>query len=268
MLPTTQTQLETVVLFATPPDLETASTLDPALEPGVAVTPVPTPWPDRESLARAIAQSWHWDDVAETVDAHAAHLRLTLPVPEGATPAERIDAFGTLLTATDSILALSGALAMYNPLGDLLLDKPRLWEIQLHSLQHELPALDAWSNVRFHDLGDDWMLADSVGQAQIGLPDVEIGFPRDALTPPQAARFVRELGLHLLDEGEAAFPAESTTEGPSPAGDTDAGEGEALERVEDVWEIHWPLGGVAVPPRRVLRLLPVGKSDQFQALIT
>ena len=92
---------------------------------------------------------------------------------------------------------------------------------------------------RLYDLVGGWALMDTVGNAQLGLPDVEACFRPGAYDCGEVDHYLRNVSLFLLRRG-----------GVIADGDTLDGPGGVR------WRARGHENGLADPPRRVLRLTP------------
>lgn len=199
-------------------------------------------------LERAAQQCWSWEDGKTVPDRHAAFLRVRSSYAFGAEdddpimpadyePLSELE-FVTKLAA--ALLELPAALCYYNPNGEVLKDEGGLRESLNYGWAHDLPPLDAWSNVRLFNFNPEWSLMDTVGNGQLEIPDVEACFHEDTCDPNAVANFLRNVSLYLFNNGEVINNGD-TMDGPGG--------------------VHWQArpfeNGICDPPRRVLRWFPM-----------
>ncbi len=199
-------------------------------------------------LARAAEQSWIWEEAESVQSQHKAFIRVRSTyvmgadedapvVPEDYDPDMELD-FITRVAA--ALLDLPGALCYFNPNGEVLRDQDGLRESLNFGWSNELPPLDAWSNVRLFRVNEDWSLMDTVGNAQLDLPDLEACFFNDAYDPGEVDNLLRNLTLYLLQEGEVIEDGD-TLDGPG----------------EITWQVMMIDDPLCDPPRDVLRWMPL-----------
>ncbi|MEW6283329.1 MAG: hypothetical protein AB1758_32270 [Candidatus Eremiobacterota bacterium] len=237
----------------------------PEVNGRVLVSLVDAPWPDLSAddpgAFLAWSEGWltplgypgaleraglHSPGGADILAGHRAFVRLLLSYslgedsphrPVGCDPVDELD---RLLRMARCLVGLPGAVAFFNPGGEILMkpdDLDRLLGLP------QLP-MDAWANLRVFGAEDDWTVIDSVGMAQLDVVDQEACFPptlrgAQAAPPPTrklegAANFVRNASLYLMRER------------PIKTGDTLAG-----------WVAIAAREGLALPPRPTLRWFPV-----------
>lgn len=249
----------------------------------VSIDVFPSPWPDHMGdpktegqlfaswvmghfgpftypggLERACAQSWRWSGAKEAVLDHTAALRLrtsyifgaggTAPIiPEDYDPKEEL-LFLTNLAAKFS--ELPGAICYFDPSGEILLPYTCLLDSLRHHETHDLPPLDAWTNVRLFNLTDDWALMDCVGLAQLDACDHEVAFPKQLAEPQDVDSFIRNVALYLLKKGDIIKDGD-TIDGPANL----------------KWQARHFEAGLNDPARRVLRWLPCNTANIPQMLL-
>ena len=198
-------------------------------------------------LQRAVQQSWRWKEAGATVQKHAAFVRLRTSYIFGAKKDAKVlpqdyDAeheLQFLTSLTGSLLECPAALCYFNPNGEVVLPKSVFRESADHHARHQLPPLDLWSNIRLFQLGDGWLLMDCVGNDQLDLIDIEVGFPESLCTPREIDRFIRDTSLYILRNGDVIKD-----------GDTINGPGNVR------WQGKRFENGMSDPPRTTLRFLP------------
>lgn len=206
------------------------------------------PYAYPHGLERATEQAWQWEEAKETVEKHQAFVRFRLSYVFGAkqddAPAapkdcNPLEELRFLTRMVQSVLKHSSALCYFNPNGEVLMAGKKLVDsIEFHD-KHSLPPFDAWSNVRLYALDDKWSFMDTVGHAQLDIPDQEVGFPNDSFKPHDVNNFMKNVSLHILENGQA-FNDGDRAQGPG----------------ESKWRVSVLEKGLTQPPRPVMRWLP------------
>jgi hypothetical protein len=206
------------------------------------------------SLERACQQSWSWPDAQETVQKHAAFIRLRLTymtgeqdenaplLPEGYDASDSQHELAFLDDIAKSLLDLPGALCYFNPSGEVVMPPQVLVERSAAAQDANLPNLSAWANIRLFRASDQWSLMDSVGNAQFETPDMEILVSNgndEALNDYDG--FIRNLTWYLM-QNPGAIKDGHTADGP----------GGQLLRAQ------FFSNPLIVPPRDVILWLPDG----------
>ena len=198
------------------------------------------------SLTRAVEQSRGWPGAQAAVAEHQAFVRLRCTYGIGAHPDQPVapadyKPVPELLFLHALAATIPSASAIFNMNG-VVLHSPDLLDQQLRDArEHGYVPLETFSNVRLYNVGRGWNLMDSVGMAQVELPDVEAAFD-DRIDPNQVAGFLRNLGAYLLEAGDV-LAAGHTVDGP-------AGRWVA-HRHDDAW---------VAPPRPVVTMIPEGST--------
>lgn len=203
-------------------------------------------------LKRAGQQAWSWPGAGEAVAKHTAFVRLRLSYAIGAAQDAPVippdndceEELSFLSRLALSVLGVPGALCYFNPNGEVLRDAEALADSLEFARENDMPALDAWCNVRLFNFNPQWVVMDCVGNGQLDVSDIEAAFPRNAFEPNSVDEFIRNLTLYLL-ENPASFESGHTVEGPG----------------DSVWKIRMLDAGLADPPRPVIRCLPVDASE-------
>jgi hypothetical protein len=103
--------------------------------------------------------------------------------------------------------------------------------------ENELPALELWCNARLFRIDDQWTLMDTVGNSQVGVPDVEAVFFSEAYSPVDVEQLLRLTTMYLLDAPD-----------------------EDIQTMEDengtTWKLSFFIDSICDPPRQVVRLIP------------
>jgi hypothetical protein len=203
------------------------------------------------NLERACQQAWNWQgDPAPVIARHRAFVRVRLSyalglqddatlMPPDCDPEAEL---GALLTTAQAVTRCQSAIAYFNPNGEVLMSPGELAETLGFAVSHQRAPIETWTNVRLLKLDGTtagWLLMDTVGLAQLNLPDVEAVFHETASNPTEVARFLRTLSLYLAGQGDV-FEDGHTTDGPGGAR----------------WRAMRSDEAVADPPRRTVRFFP------------
>jgi len=203
-------------------------------------------------LQRATQQAWSWQEAGNTVERHASFVRLRLSYAFGApddAPAlppgiDCRDELAFLCRLAIAVLRVPGALCYLNPGGEVLSSANTLAESLEFSAQQGLPPLDVLCNVRLFNLDPQWLVMDSVGNGQLDIPDIEVGFPKAVHEPGLIDPFIRNLTLYVLEYPQALEDGH-TVDGPDGS----------------TWRISLLDQGLVDPPRQIVRCLPAHESD-------
>jgi hypothetical protein len=205
------------------------------------------------NLRRAAQQCWAWDEGKTVLGRHRAFLRVrvTYAAHTGNLFPPDYDAVPELVTLTRLtrlLLELPGALAYFNPGGEVLRSAEGVDESLAHAARSSLPPLDLWSNIRLFNIGDGWKLMDTVGNIQLDRPDIEACFASQECG--EVDPFLRNVTWYLLQQGEVIND-----------GDTIGGPGDVN------WRASLHDDALTDPSvRRVLRFLPEDGSEIPAAL--
>jgi Domain of unknown function (DUF4261) len=253
----------------------------PEVNGSVAVDTVDRPWPDPmgdpktdpmlfgawamgnfgpftfpNGLKRAAQHSWGWPEGKTIPDRHTAFVRILASYVFGGEPKAPIfppdyDPLAELEFVTDvalAVLRLPGALCYFNPNGEALRTAESLEASREFGRERALPPLDAYCNVRLFNVDDGWLVMDTVGNGQLGmpdLPDLEACTRKDRkYNLQQVDAFLRDTTLYVLRRGEVLRD-----------GDTIDGPGGVR------WRAWNRRNGLIDPPRRTLRFFPQDGTD-------
>lgn len=205
-------------------------------------------------LARAAQHAWAWEPGKRVAAAHKGFIRIRLSYVFGASGKASVypddcDPVAELTSLSKLVLALfdaPGVLCYFNPNGEVLLGRDGFVET-FHGAHAagKLP-LQLWSNVRVFRISDDFGFMDTVGAAQLDLPDVEAAFPASEYEPGAVDYYLRNVTIYLLESGKQIGDDEPI-DGPD---ETDLG-----------WSTKSLENGLIDPPRPVLRLFPARHAD-------
>lgn len=216
-------------------------------------------------LQRATEQSWGWEEAAEAVQSHTAHVRLLISYVLGIEEPEddqdediplvpedydTLDELKFLTRAVSAVLELPEALCYFNPGGEVLRSERGLRQGLNNAWNHDLPPLDMWTNVRLFGASKSWSLMDTVGNGQFDLPDLEAIFEAERYEPSEVEKFLRYASLYLLN-GDEEVDDGDTADGP---GDITWLAMECDEALSD-------------PPRPTIRWIPQDGTDPPDELL-
>ncbi len=199
-------------------------------------------------LARAVEQSWISEEVDEASAEHRAFIRIRSTYalaatdesdmfPEGYEPDAELE---TITRVAAALLELPAARYYFNPNGEVIRNQDGLRESLNFGWSNDLPPLDAWVNVRLFRINDEWALMDTVGAAQLDLPDLEACYFSDAYDPSEVENLLRNISLYLMEEGEVIEDGD-TLDGPGSV----------------AWQVMLVDDPLSDPPRDVLRWIPL-----------
>lgn len=203
-------------------------------------------------LLRASEQCWTWTEGRTATENHKAYIRIRSSYTFGESKASpvipadyaAIPELEFLSNLALALLTLPGAICYFNPGGEVLLDESHLEETLAYGKEHELPPIDAWSNVRLFRFDDQWSMMDSVGNGQWDTLDAEACFETESYDPGEIANFLRNVSLYLLQHGDVV-----------EHGDTMDGPGDIR------WQAHRCEKSICDPPRFTLRWFPQDQSE-------
>ena len=198
------------------------------------------------NLARACQQAVTFRAATDVAKKHRAFVRLrTLYVidahkdakvfPPSWQPLLELD---TMLQLARRVLDLPGALAMFDPNGEVILPRDQVDASLSHARNASIPPLDLFTHVRLFNLaGRPFALMDTVGMERLRLLDAEVLLAA-RFDPNDGAAFLRNLSLQHVRRGAVILDGQST-EGPG-------GRYRAQRRAASVVE----------PPRPIVRFVP------------
>lgn len=211
------------------------------------------------ALERSVQQAVSWPEAAERVPSHQAFVRARVSYVfgrAGDAPVipEDYDPLFELHFLTDlarRLLTVEGAVAYFAPSGEVVLDRPRLERLLEERAASEIPPLDAWTNVRFFRIGDEdgWALMDTIGNEQLGVPDLEACFPLDQVDPDEVAGWLRDVSLYLVESGPVIEDGH-TIDGPG-----------------GVWKAHAKEESLAPAPRATVRWIPTSGGAPTEGML-
>jgi hypothetical protein len=203
-------------------------------------------------LKRTLEQSWQLQDNEKTIEGYDGFIRLKISYVFGASPNATVlpknyDALAELNYLNNITIELLSKLdgsVYFNPYGEVLLTKRVFSESIQFSVEHNLPTLDLWSNVRLYNLGDGWSFMDSVGNLQLDLPDIEVVIPTNEYNLSDFDKFIRNVTLYLLTNGQIIKHGD-TMEGPGGIN----------------WRAFHFENSRCDPPRNTIRWFPTNKAN-------
>ncbi|MCE9568211.1 MAG: DUF4261 domain-containing protein [Planctomycetes bacterium] len=205
-----------------------------------------------QGLQRAAQQSWAWPEGKSIPQKHTAFVRILASYVfgnvSGNTPIfpENYDAIGELEFITDvaqAVLKLPGALCYFNPNGETLRTSQSIVESRAFAAERNVPPLDVYCNVRLYNVDEGWLVMDTVGNGQLGLPDLpdlEVCLKKAKKYDLQEIdAFLRNTTLYVWRRGEV-FRDGDTIDGPGGV----------------KWRARVRKNGLLSPPRRTIRFFP------------
>ncbi|HEX7622751.1 MAG TPA: DUF4261 domain-containing protein [Anaeromyxobacteraceae bacterium] len=160
------------------------------------------------ALARAREQSWAWAEGAAAAERHRAFVRLrtVVELPQDARQLPKshdpVYELTTLTEMAGALLRLRGATALFLPGGEALRSLEQVEGVLRLKTGVGPPPVDLWVNLRALSLGQvgdaRWMLLDTVGMAQLRLPDHEALFVEAQEEADAVAALLRNVCLHLV----------------------------------------------------------------------
>lgn len=200
------------------------------------------------SLQRAAEQCWSWKAGKTVSNRHNAFVRIRSSYAFGAkeddpvmpSDYQSLPELEFVTNVASCLLDLRGVICYFNPNGEVLRSQDALRQSLNYGWANSLPPLDAWTNVRLFNVNAEWSLMDTVGNAQLDIPDAEACFHSESFDFGEVDNFLRNVSLYLLNNGEVIND-----------GDTMDGPGGIR------WQSRRFKTGICDPPRRVLRWLPM-----------
>ncbi|MCA9535516.1 MAG: DUF4261 domain-containing protein [Myxococcales bacterium] len=205
------------------------------------------PWVFPGNLARAQAMCFSWRGATEVSSRHRAFVRIKSSYILGGAddapvlPAD-YDPLAELKFVTDvarAVLKAPGALAYFNPNGEVLRSPAGVDEELAWHAEHDVLPLALWSNMRLFQLAPGWSVMDTLGMEQLDVTDHEACFPEGDYDPGEVDAFLRNVSLYVLARGPVIKPGD-TVDGPGGVR----------------WQAHPVENSLAPQPRPVLRWLP------------
>jgi hypothetical protein len=210
------------------------------------------------ALQRAQVMSFSWPEAADVTNRHRAFVRVKASYAVGAAPDDPVlpedyDPLAELERVTEvtsALLSLPGALAYFNPNGEVLRSRDALRGDLAEYRNAGLVPLPIWSNVRLFRFEPDWLMMDTVGMEQLDVDDHEACFRKGVYEPGDADNFLRNATDYVRENGPVIKD-----------GDTMDGPGEIR------WQARHLEESLAERPRSVLRWFPMDGSTPPDRLV-
>jgi hypothetical protein len=172
-------------------------------------------------LARAAHQVWKWPEGESIPERHKAFVRVRMSymfggdvkqrrVPPDYDPIAEINFVSWLAAA---VTMAPGAVAYFNPSGEVLRPPDRLADSLVLARENDLPPIDLISGVRFFDFRQGWVVMDIVGNRQYAHPehpkpmhDFEICVRHDKFVLKEVAPMLTYFTTQLLRNGPIDSP--------------------------------------------------------------
>ena len=203
-------------------------------------------------LQRATQQAWAWPEAKNRIPNHRAFLRLRISYVLGTGPDAKVipptydprHELEFLVPLAQQLLSHPAVIAYFNPNGEVVATGQTVTDSLAYHREHNLPPLDLWSNVRLFNLTPEWLAMDTVGVAQLDLPDHEAVFAKGSHAPNDVANFLRNTTLYVLTNGPK-IRHNDTIDGPGGSR----------------WQAKLFAEPLSDPPRDVICWVPVGAED-------
>ncbi len=203
------------------------------------------------ALERAIKQLHANQKESGRAQEHQAYVRLRLLAPwdgEGAGPDPKArDWYGELEFMSWMVLTLldmPGAVAYLNPAAELIIDRDGMARTLEQCQKREVRPLALWVNRREFDHGQRWWLLDTLGNGQLGLPDLEV-FMKGERPSAWVPGFMTDVSQHMYGNRE-------------PIEDKDL----VTDAIGNVWQASNHEASLGPPSRRVVMFKLVGGGDR------
>lgn len=209
------------------------------------------------NLQRAQQHAWAWEPGRTVPNTHHGFIRIRIGYVFGGNPDAPVlpkdyDALAELAFLNEIVLALlktNGVLCYFNPNGEVLCDHATFHEVwDGCRVENKIP-FQLWSNVRFFNLTDKLGFMDTVGNAQLDIPDIEVLFPKAAYDPGTIDYYMRNVTHYLREIHPRAIASGESIDGPD-----ETNLSWTAEVIEDP---------IVTPPRRALRLYPKAESKRI-----
>ncbi len=208
------------------------------------------------ALERAVLHSYTWPEAHDVASRHRAFLRCRSSYVFGSNHdapvrPENYDAIDELRFVSElqlALMALPGALAGFNPNGELLLPGERLERCLDRDAGGRGLAVDAWVNVRMFrptDLGGDWLVYDSVGMGQLDVIDHEAVLPFHHASTEYVPGLIYSMAAYDAEKGGVLGPGDTATDSGGCNWHADV-DGEAL-MIPQRTVLRWSPDDVFVP---------------------
>ncbi len=152
----------------------------------------PAPLKNREGLAPALQQSWHWPEAETTLATCQYELIVTDFMTRTLSEAQRVELFNKVL---DALVPVLQPQALYFQSSQKLMAPQDF-------LARGAEALSGLLNVRFYNIADSdaqQMLMDTLGLHALGLPDFQLRFAD--LDPGQVAARLTGYAYYIFENG-------------------------------------------------------------------
>ncbi|PQO31352.1 hypothetical protein C5Y96_13510 [Blastopirellula marina] len=171
-----------------------------------------------DGLKRAVQFQVNWKDAAKAVQEHQAVVlvqRFQSPA-DLCSPTEQMAIAVELARVSLAIGAMPEVVAYFCPGGEVLLPIAMLDEILPASKLTGIPPLDLFTNLRLSWLDDRWVIFETIGNAQLGLPDFEVYADSQQHDLNEIAAWLRRWSLQHF-QAEKALQDGSVASGPGGA---------------------------------------------------
>lgn len=202
------------------------------------------------NLRRAAQQAWLWPHARDVVGRHDSFVRVRTSYVFGARDEmpvlppdyEPVAELVHVSKLARGLLNVPQALAYFNPNGECLASAAKMDECLARFVEGGPIPQELWANVRLFNLDGHapWVVMDTVGMAQLDVPDHEACCDGDAFDLSEVGSFLRNAADYVHRNGEII-----------QNGDTMDGPGGIR------WQGVGFENGLLDPPRRVIRWFPL-----------
>lgn len=177
------------------------------------------PFSYSESLERACKFNVNWAKAAEVAHDHQAVVlvRLIEETPASSSPTDVLAQLMALAKVSLAIGSLPDVAGYFCPGGEIFVPIEVLDEILQASKVAGFPPLDLFANLRLSWLDDRWIIFETIGNAQLGLPDFEVYADSQQHDLNDVAAWLRRWSWQHL-QSENALNDGSIAVGPGDAG--------------------------------------------------
>jgi hypothetical protein len=180
---------------------------------------------------------------------HVGYIRVRLVKPswgEGMDDESSRDRFGELSFLSwmvVTLLDLPGAVACFNPAAEMLLERESMVRALEHARTRERQPLSIWLNRREQKLANHWWLIDTVGNSQLGHPDLEAFYQNEQAMPGMSG-FLFDVATHLCANGRQLTDDDMVT-----------------DAVGNAWQASNHESSLGMPTRRVVTFKVAGTRE-------
>jgi len=222
--------------------------------PDVVIEVVASPWPDkiepeqdlgpfthRGALERACKFNVNWTKAAEVAAQHRGVVLVRMVQQEDSaseSPTEVLTQLMAVAKVSRAIGSLPDVAGYFCPGGEIFVPIEVLDEVLQASKVAGFPPLDLFANLRLSWLDDRWIIFETIGNTQLGMPDFEVYADSKQHDLNDIAAWLRRWSWQHL-KAENALEDGTVTQGPSDAS----------------FDVVYADDALLAPKRRVIRLI-------------